>query len=61
MARWVFDLADRDNSRWVVPFGASGVLDHQPLRDQLPLWAAGDLIPLDPDRDLLTKENHDRR
>ena len=25
VARYVWDLADRDASRWVVPFGASGV------------------------------------
>ena len=61
MARYVWDLADRENSRWVVPFGASGVPDHEHFASQLPLWAAGDLIPVLTDWDLLTKENHERR
>lgn len=61
VARYVWDLADRNNSRWVVPFGASGVPDHKHFASQLPLWAAGDLIPVLTDWDLLTKENHERR
>ncbi len=54
VARWVWDLADRRRSRWVVPFGASGHDGHPHLADQLPLWAAGDLVPVVTDRDLLT-------
>ena len=57
VARYVWDLADRGNSRWVVPFGASGVPEHEHFASQLPLWAAGDLIPVVTDWDLLTKEN----
>lgn len=49
VARWVFDLADRRASRWVVPFGASGQAASPHLHDQLPLWARGDLVPVDPD------------
>ncbi len=41
VARYVWDLADRQNSRWIVPFGASGVPDHKHFADQLPLWTAG--------------------
>lgn len=53
VARWVFDLADRRASRWVVPFGASGHAGSPHLHDQLPLWARGDLVPLDPAPDHL--------
>ncbi|GAB2686697.1 GNAT family N-acetyltransferase [Thalassiella azotivora] len=50
VARWVWDLADRDASRWVVPLGASGVPDDAHALDQLPLWAAGGLLPVPGDR-----------
>ncbi|WP_353353958.1 penicillin acylase family protein [Intrasporangium sp. DVR] len=40
-ARYVWDLADRDASRWVVPLGASGVEGDEHFADQLPLWLAG--------------------
>lgn len=44
VARYVWDLADRDAGGWVVPFGAA---DHGPHRvDQLPHWAAVELLPL---------------
>ena len=59
VARYVWDLADRANSRWVVPFGALGIPDHEHFASQLPLWAAGDLIPVVTDWNLLTKENHE--
>ncbi|MFC8668980.1 GNAT family N-acetyltransferase [Streptomyces sp. NPDC057199] len=45
-ARYVWDVARRENSLWVVPFGASGVPDSPHYRDQLPLWARGDLVPV---------------
>ena len=58
-ARFVWDLADRDESRWVVPFGASGVPGDPHHRDQLPLWLRGDLVPVVTDWDLLTRtEEH---
>ena len=42
VARYVWDLAG--GGGWVVPLGAA---DHGPHRvDQLPLWAAGELIPV---------------
>ena len=47
---------DRENSLWVVPFGASGVPDSAHHRDQLPLWVRGDLVPVVTDWSRLTKE-----
>jgi penicillin amidase len=58
-ARYVWDLARREDSLWVVPFGASGVPGSDHHRDQLPLWLEGDLVPVVTDWALLTKENHD--
>ncbi|MFB8771912.1 penicillin acylase family protein [Streptomyces broussonetiae] len=55
-ARYVWDLARREDSRWVVPFGASGVPGSPHHRDQLPLWLAGDLVPVVTDWNQLTKE-----
>lgn len=61
VARYVWDLADRAASRWIVPFGASGHPDNPHFASQLPLWAAGELVPVITDWDQLTKENHDPR
>ncbi|MFG3549278.1 penicillin acylase family protein [Streptomyces sp. NPDC047725] len=55
-ARYVWDLADRQDSRWVVPHGASGVPGSPHHHDQLPLWLAGELAPVVTDFDRLTKE-----
>ncbi|MGX1560344.1 penicillin acylase family protein [Streptomyces sp. NPDC055506] len=55
-ARYVWDLARRDDSRWVVPLGASGVPGSPHHRDQLRLWLAGDLVPVVTDWTLLKKE-----
>ncbi|MFE1454508.1 penicillin acylase family protein [Streptomyces sp. NPDC058735] len=55
-ARYVWDLARREDSRWVVPFGASGVPGTPHHRDQLPLWLGGELVPVVTDWALLTKE-----
>lgn len=55
-ARYVWDLADREQSLWVVPFGASGVPGTPHHRDQLPLWTRGDLVPVVTDFDRLEKE-----
>ncbi|SNT28985.1 penicillin amidase [Asanoa hainanensis] len=46
VARWVWDLGDRSASRWIVPFGASGRPGDPHYADQLPLWAAGELVPV---------------
>jgi penicillin amidase len=44
VARYVFDLADRRQSRWVVPLGASGDVTSPHFADQQAAWAAGDLV-----------------
>ncbi|MFJ9676039.1 penicillin acylase family protein [Streptomyces sp. NPDC101221] len=58
-ARYVWDLADRENSRWVVPHGASGIPGSPHHRDQQPLWLAGELAPVVTDFTQLTKETDD--
>ncbi|MGW2785776.1 penicillin acylase family protein [Streptomyces populi] len=58
-ARYVWDLADRDGSLWVVPFGADGVPGAAHHRDQLPLWLGGDLARVTTDWNTLTKESDD--
>ncbi|NED00591.1 GNAT family N-acetyltransferase [Streptomyces sp. SID6648] len=52
-ARYVWDLARREDSRWAVPFGASGVPGSDHHRDQTPLWARGALAPVVTDWNLL--------
>ncbi|GAA3285420.1 penicillin acylase family protein [Paenarthrobacter aurescens] len=56
VARYVWDLSDRRNSRWIVPFGASGAPGHQHFSDQLALWTAGQLAPVVTDWPELTKD-----
>ncbi|MCF1599040.1 penicillin acylase family protein, partial [Streptomyces muensis] len=56
-ARYVWDLADREASLWVVPLGASGIPGSPHHRDQLPLWLAGDLAPVATDFTKLQKES----
>jgi penicillin amidase len=48
VARYVWDLGDRDASRWVVPFGASGDARNPHFADQTRAWLAGDLHPVSP-------------
>ncbi|MCC3765641.1 GNAT family N-acetyltransferase [Glycomyces sp. TRM65418] len=55
-ARWVWDLADREQSRWIVPFGASGVPGPH-FRDQFPLWRRGELVPVVTDWQQLHEEH----
>jgi penicillin amidase len=43
-ARYVWDLADRANSRWVVPLGAAGAPDDPHHHDQTAAWARGELF-----------------
>ncbi|MFI5727485.1 GNAT family N-acetyltransferase [Streptomyces cyaneofuscatus] len=52
-ARYVWDLARREDSLWVVPFGASGVPGSAHHRDQSELWASGRLAPVTTDWNLL--------
>ncbi|KUL40817.1 penicillin acylase family protein [Actinoplanes awajinensis] len=56
VARYVWDLTDRQRSRWVVPFGAVDAPDSPHFLDQLPLWANGELVPLITDWDRLHLE-----
>lgn len=46
VARYVWDLAARDDSRWIVPLGSSGQSRSPHRRDQLPAWAGGHTIPV---------------
>lgn len=56
VARYVWDLADRSASGWVVPLGAHADPRDPHHLDQLPLWAAGELAPVVTDWDLLVEE-----
>jgi penicillin amidase len=55
-ARYVWDLARREDSLWVVPLGASGVPGSPHHRDQLARWLRGELVPVVTDWARLTKE-----
>ncbi|WP_078613232.1 penicillin acylase family protein [Streptomyces katrae] len=55
-ARYVWDLARREDSLWVVPLGADGVTGSPHHRDQLPFWAQCELVPVVTDWTRLTKE-----
>jgi penicillin amidase len=57
VARYVWDLADRDAGGWVVPLGAAGDARDPHHLDQLPLWAAGELAPIVTDWGALTAES----
>ncbi|MCB7137481.1 penicillin acylase family protein [Cellulosimicrobium marinum] len=46
VARWVWDLADRDASRWGVPFGASGDPRSPHFADQHAAWADATTVPV---------------
>ncbi|SDW68664.1 penicillin amidase [Arthrobacter sp. cf158] len=56
VARYVWDLSDVRNSRWIVPFGAAGTPGHQHFSDQLPLWTAGQLASVVTDWSVLIKD-----
>ncbi|WP_251151019.1 penicillin acylase family protein [Cellulosimicrobium sp. Marseille-Q4280] len=56
VARWVWDLADRDASRWGVPFGASGDPRSPHFADQHPAWADATTVPVVTDWTLLELE-----
>lgn len=52
VARWVWDLADRERSSWNVPFGSSGVPGPH-FADQLDDWRAAQTTPVVTDWSLL--------
>ncbi|WP_035718291.1 penicillin acylase family protein [Gordonia terrae] len=52
-ARYVWDLADRNASRWIVPLGVSGDPRSDHFQDQAPRWAAGQLVEVVRDWDTL--------
>ncbi|MFI5626718.1 penicillin acylase family protein [Nocardioides sp. NPDC051685] len=56
VARYAWDLADRDNSRWVVPLGVSGSPDSPHHTDQHDAWAQGGAVRVVTDWSLLTEE-----
>jgi len=45
VARYAFDLADWDQSGWIVPLGAAGDPDSPHAHDQQEDWRAGRLVP----------------
>lgn len=49
VARYVWDLADREQSRWAVPMGASGRPDSPHHTDQFQPWLDGTLVPVSTD------------
>ncbi|GAA0579048.1 GNAT family N-acetyltransferase [Streptomyces crystallinus] len=55
-ARYVWDLAARENSLWVVPFGASGAPGSPHHRDQLERWVAGELVGVETAWEDLSRE-----
>ena len=46
MARYVFDASNWENSRWVVPLGASGHPGSSHYSDQAETWANVALLPM---------------
>ena len=58
VARYLWDLAQRDNSRWIVPFGAAGTPGHEHFADQLPLWTEGRMVPVVTDWSALARDPH---
>ncbi len=56
VARYVWDLADRSSSGWVVPLGAAGDERSRHHADQLALWVDGRLAPIVTDWDRLTEQ-----
>ncbi|MEV1072337.1 penicillin acylase family protein [Micromonospora parva] len=55
-ARFVWDLARRSDSRWVVPLGACGVPGDPHHDDQSRAWLAGELLPVVTDWEQLAEE-----
>lgn len=60
VARYVFDLADRDRSGWIVPLGAAGDPRSPHATDQQRAWRSAQLLPIVSDRDALTRNGGSR-
>ena len=56
IARYVFDISDWDNSRWIIPLGASGHPGSPHYADQAPIWGDVRLIPMLYDWDRIAAE-----
>ena len=56
VARYVFDLDDWSNSRWITPLGSSGHPGSPHYTDQLSTWGSRDLIPMLYDWDKIEAE-----
>jgi penicillin amidase len=56
VGRYVWDLADRARSGWVVPLGASGDWRSPHHLDQLEAWTEARLLPIELDWEHLTLE-----
>ncbi|HBD85496.1 MAG TPA: penicillin acylase, partial [Dehalococcoidia bacterium] len=56
VARYVWDTADWDNSRWIVPLGSSGHAGSPHYADQTSTWADVALIPATYSWDTLESE-----
>ena len=54
VARWIWDLSDRRNDRWNVPFGADGRPGRPHATDQHHTWADGGTVPVETRWDHLT-------
>ena len=54
--RYVFDLSNWNESKWVVPLGSSGHPASPHYTDQLPIWADNKLIPMIYDWNQISKE-----
>ena len=46
VARYIFDISDWDNSRWIVPLGSSGYPGSPHYSDQADIWAEVGYIPM---------------
>ena len=57
MARYVFDSSNWDNSRWIVPLGASGHPGSPHYSDQADFWADVKLVPMLYDWNVISRES----
>ena len=55
VARYMFDVADWDNSKWIVPLGSSGHPGSENYADQGYLWKDDKVITMQYSWDIITK------